>query len=72
MTFDAGALANTATRALRAYDPGHDLPTLRRRFGSALAELGSNENPLGPSAQALQAIRAALPDVLRYPDPQGL
>ncbi len=68
---DAAALANAVTRALRAYDPGHDLPALRKRFGSALAELGSNENPLGPSPQALQAIQAALPDVLRYPDPQG-
>lgn len=71
MSFDAGALANAATRALRAYDPGHDLPALRVRFGSALAELGSNENPLGPSPRAIAAIQAALPDVFRYPDPQG-
>ena len=71
MTFDAAALANAATRALRAYDPGHDLPALRRRFGSAIAELGSNENPLGPSPKAVAAIQAALPDVFRYPDPQG-
>jgi histidinol-phosphate aminotransferase len=68
---DAAALANAATRALRAYDPGHDLPALRRRFGSVLAELGSNENPLGPSPLALAAIRAALPDIFRYPDPVG-
>ena len=71
MEFDAAALANTATRALRAYDPGHDLPALRKRFGNVLAELGSNENPLGPSPQALAAIQSALPEVLRYPDPQG-
>ncbi len=64
-------LANAATRKLRAYDPGHDLPTLRKRFGAALAELGSNENPLGPSVTALAAIQNALPDVFRYPDPQG-
>ena len=72
MTFDAGALANAATRALRAYDPGHDLPALRKRFGPALAELGSNENPLGPSPRAIAAIQAALPEVFRYPDPKGL
>ena len=71
MSFDAARLANAATRALRAYDPGHDLPALRRRFGAALAELGSNENPLGPSPRATAAISAALPDVLRYPDPKG-
>ena len=69
--FDAAALANAATRKLGAYDPGHDLPALRRRFGGALAELGSNENPLGPSARAIAAIEAALPEVLRYPDPKG-
>lgn len=71
MTFDAAALANAATRRLGAYDPGHDLPALRRRFGRALAELGSNENPLGPSPKALAAIQQALADVLRYPDPKG-
>ena len=32
---------------------------MRKRFGAALAELGSNENPLGPSARALAAIQAA-------------
>jgi histidinol-phosphate aminotransferase len=72
VTFDAGALANAATRALRAYDPGHDLPALRKRFGAALAELGSNENPLGPSPRAIAAIQAALPEAFRYPDPKGL
>jgi histidinol-phosphate aminotransferase len=70
--FDAGALANAATRKLSSYDPGHDLPALRRRFGAALAELGSNENPLGPSPRAIAAIEAALVDVLRYPDPKAL
>ncbi|HET8942676.1 MAG TPA: histidinol-phosphate transaminase [Rudaea sp.] len=70
-TFDAAALANSATRALRAYDPGHDLPGLRRRFGRVLAELGSNENPLGPSPDAIAAIQAALSGIWRYPDPNG-
>ncbi|HEU4663249.1 MAG TPA: histidinol-phosphate transaminase [Dokdonella sp.] len=69
--FDATRLANPATAALRAYDPGHDLPALRRRFGAAIAELGSNENPLGPSPRALEAMRAALAESWRYPDPRG-
>jgi len=72
VSFDAGALANAATRSLRAYDPGHDLPALRKHFGTVLAELGSNENPLGPSPRALAAIEAALAEVFRYPDPKGL
>jgi histidinol-phosphate aminotransferase len=69
--FDAARLANPATAGLRAYDPGHDLPSLRARFGAAIAELGSNENPLGPSPRALDAMRAALPAGFRYPDPRG-
>lgn len=62
-----------AVAALRAYDPGHDLPALRARFGpSGLAELGSNESPFGPSAavrERLAAIDATT--LLRYPDPRG-
>src|SRR5690606_19394589 len=71
VSFDATKLANPATAALRAYDPGHDLPLLRRRFGAAIAELGSNENPLGPSPLALAAMREALASAWRYPDPRG-
>ena len=70
--FDAGTLANAATSALRAYDPGHDLPALRKRFGAEIAELGSNENPLGPSPLAIEAMRGALHETFRYPDPRGL
>jgi histidinol-phosphate aminotransferase len=70
--FDAGTLANAATSALRAYDPGHDLPALRERFGQEIAELGSNENPLGPSPRAIEAMRNALAETFRYPDPRGL
>ncbi len=71
-SFDAGTLANSATAALRAYDPGHDLTALRKRFGAEIAELGSNENPLGPSPLALEAMRRALAETFRYPDPRGL
>jgi histidinol-phosphate aminotransferase len=70
--FDASRLVNAATAKLRAYDPGHDLPALRSRFGAAIAELGSNENPLGPSPHALKAMRMALTETFRYPDPRGM
>ena len=56
---------------LRAYDPGHDLVAWRVRHGARLAELGSNENALGPSPQALAAAQAALAESHRYPDPRG-
>jgi len=70
--FDASRLVNAATTKLRAYDPGHDLPALRERFGGAIAELGSNENPQGPSPRALKAMRTALGETFRYPDPRGM
>lgn len=60
-----------ALRALKAYDPGHDLPALRQQHGDALVELGSNENSLGPSPKAQAAMRAALADAWRYPDPNA-
>lgn len=66
------ALAQPGIRGLRAYDPGHDLVALRRRFADAqLVELGSNENPCGPSPRARAAVLATLDDLYRYPDPRG-
>lgn len=64
-------LANAATARLRAYDPGHDLPALRARYGARLVELGSNETSIGASPRVGEAIAAALPDIYRYPDPKG-
>lgn len=69
---DFERLTSDGIRRLRAYDPGHDLVALRRRFGAdGLVELGSNENPYGPSPRVREAILAALDDVHRYPDPTG-
>jgi histidinol-phosphate aminotransferase len=64
------ALATEGIRRLRAYDPGHDLVALRRRH-AGLVELGSNENPYGPSPAALDAVRDTLDSLHRYPDPLG-
>lgn len=69
---DFERLAHAGVRRLRAYDPGHDLVALRRRFGAGgLVELGSNENPYGPSPRVREAVLAALDDLHRYPDPLG-
>ena len=69
---DFERLARPGVRDLRAYDPGHDLVALRRRFAeSQLVELGSNENPYGASPRARQAIVEALGDIHLYPDPLG-
>ena len=67
---DFESLAQAGIRGLRAYDPGHDIVALRRRF-DRLVELGSNENPLGPSPRALEAMLACVSDLHRYPDPLG-
>ena len=69
---DFDALAQPGIRALRAYDPGHDLVALRRASAPAqLVELGSNENPYGASPTAKQAIVDALAGLHIYPDPLG-
>lgn len=65
-------LATPAVRALRAYDPGHDLVALRARFAATeLVELGANENAYGPSPAARQAVLEVLNGLHRYPDPTG-
>jgi histidinol-phosphate aminotransferase len=68
---DFATRANTGIRALRAYDPGHDLVALRRSAAQPLLELGSNENPYGASPVATQAAIAALGTAHVYPDPLG-
>jgi histidinol-phosphate aminotransferase len=74
-TFDEAWFASRAqpgVQGLKAYDPGHDLVALRRRFASAaLVELGSNESPYGPSAAVRSAILDNLHMLHRYPDPLG-
>ncbi|MGH8082366.1 MAG: histidinol-phosphate transaminase [Lysobacter sp.] len=66
------ARAQAGVQRLKAYDPGHDLVALRKQFGEAnLIELGSNENPYGPSPDARAAILDSLHALHRYPDPLG-
>ena len=66
------ALAQPAIDKLRAYDPGHDLVALRRAAApQGLLELGSNENPYGPSPRAREAVIDVLDQLHRYPDPLG-
>lgn len=65
------ARAVPAVRALRPYDPGHDIVALRRRASApgGLLELGSNENPWGPGPKAREAAAAVLGQLHLYPDP---
>lgn len=71
--FDEAWFASRAVagvRGLKAYDPGHDVVAMRSRR-AALVELGSNENPYGPSPEARAAVLDALNGMHRYPDPRG-
>ena len=66
---DFEALARPGIQRLRAYDPGHDLVALRRRFVEAqLVELGSNENPYGASPAVARALVDLAARVGTYPD----
>ena len=62
--------AVAGVRGLAAYDPGHDVAAMRERT-EWLVELGSNENPYGPSPAARAAVLDALHGMHRYPDPRG-
>jgi len=54
---------------LDRYEPGLSLEQAARESGlREVVKLASNENPLGPSPRALEAARAALARVHRYPD----
>lgn len=59
-------------RALKPYAPGKPLSELEREYGIRHAvKLASNENPLGPSAAVLEALRGQFADLARYPDGNG-
>jgi len=52
------------------YKPGKPIAETQREFGlKDVYKLASNENPLGPSPKAIEAIRKALDNQHRYPDP---
>src|SRR5690606_30365242 len=55
--------------ALDPSGPGKPIEEVERELGlQGVVKLASNENPLGPSPKAVEAIRAALGGVHRYPD----
>ena len=58
--------------SIKPYVPGKPLEELEREYGIKDAvKLASNENPLGPSPRAAEAIRAAIGKLNRYPDGSG-
>lgn len=56
-------------RELAPYEPGKPMEELERELGiSESIKLASNENPLGASPLAVEAMRQALEGINRYPD----
>jgi len=54
------------------YVPGKPIDELEREYGIADSiKLASNENPLGPSPMAMEAIGKHIANVHRYPDDSG-
>lgn len=59
---------------LPVYEPGRPIEDVARDFGLNAADiikLASNENPLGPSPKAIEAIRNAISSIHFYPDGNG-
>lgn len=58
---------------LKPYIPGRPIADVRREYGLAdVVKLASNENPLGPSPLAVEAIRRAAAEVHIYPEATAL
>src|SRR5438067_788077 len=56
--------------ALKPYQPGKPIEEVKRELGitGEIVKLASNENPLGPSPRALEALGKILPKLSLYPD----
>jgi histidinol-phosphate aminotransferase len=66
--------ANPQLRDLAVYEPGKPIQETARELQvdpGAIIKLASNENPLGPSPKAIQAMRAGLENAQLYPDGGG-
>ncbi len=74
MSCDFLAQALPGVQKLSPYVPGKPVDELARELNLdplQIVKLASNENPLGPSPRALEAIGQALGELTRYPDGNG-
>jgi histidinol-phosphate aminotransferase len=63
------ALVPSYVASLEPYVTGLSIDEVRRRFNlERVIKLASNENPLGPSPLAVEALGSALTGIFRYPD----
>ncbi len=71
---EACELAPGYVRAIAPYQPGKPVSELAREMGldeNNIIKLASNENPMGCSPLAKQAVEREMRDVARYPDSNG-
>ncbi len=74
MTANIWEIAHPQLRDLVAYEPGRPIDEVARDMGldpSDIVKLASNENPLGPSPEAIAAMQKAIAEVHLYPDGGG-
>lgn len=57
--------------AIRPYVAGKPIEEVERELGIQAVKLASNENPLGPSPKAMEAMKRFLTQANRYPDAAG-
>ncbi|NLX62507.1 MAG: histidinol-phosphate transaminase [Tissierellia bacterium] len=69
----AGNLFRQELSNLRPYVPGKPIEEVQREYGiDEVVKLASNENPLGPSPKAVEAIKRELEKINLYPDPGSM
>jgi histidinol-phosphate aminotransferase len=69
MGFDVDGVMRGELRDLPVYSPGKSPEQVARELGIAdCVKMASNENPLGPSPKAMEAVRKSLQKMSVYPD----
>ncbi|MFH1367535.1 MAG: histidinol-phosphate transaminase [Elusimicrobiota bacterium] len=69
MKFDIKKMIRPAVRGFMPYVAGRPIETIKRELGlKKVYKLASNENPLGPSRMAVNAVKKAASRIFFYPD----
>jgi len=67
---DISDLIRNSIKQITPYSPGKSSREVKEELGlDEVTKLASNENPLGPSPQAIEAMQQAASEVYFYPDP---